>query len=513
MKAKDLRGKNIEDIEEVNKAEKPEEEDAVAAAYENISKRLESLRGGQDEEESRVKSPESSEKEDEVEVELTEWKGPRKPTKEDLAETEEESDTDALRKVKLKNLENVKEEEDEIDPLDDDEEEEGTRIKGQESRDEEDKSESRVASLGSSEDFDEDSEGKPRKAKDWEPEENDPLDEEDEGESRIKNQESRDGDNREELRVESRESSEDFPEEDDSEEESRKSEVFSDNLESVHKDETAASDESEMPEDLDRAEVEMPAKREFTRDNSEEEPPVRQEPDSLEDLTEEKPRTISQMATDDDYFIPNLKGSRQREVDMSYNAHPQTGGVGDSYAPRQNNMEGNDPNSFFSQHQPQPPKRANKFHLLVLVIIGIAVIGFTVYILKGGFGDINLGSVPSPSPSMVAEATPTPTPTPTPAPEIDRGEFTIRVLNGTTTSGLARTVSDSLEELGYETSNPGNASANDVEQTEIRVKEGSESAALFEALKADLASDYEAIQGDDLSKSASYDAEVIIGAK
>lgn len=486
MKAKDIRGKNIEDLEDVNKAEKPEEEDAVAAAYENISKRLESLRG-EKEEESGDESRESIDKEDgsqdenEDEVELTEWKGPRKPTKEDLVERDEKTDMEELRKVKLKNLEDVEKEE-EIDPLDDDGED-------QEEEEKESKAESREF-----EDIERKDSGK--SAKNWEPDEGDPLDEEEE--EKV-------------SKAESREYSEESG--DDEAEDDSKAGVFSDNLENPKREETALSEESDLPGDIDKTEADLPTRQDFSEAKEEENLSRNQEPDSLDDLTEDKPRTISQMATEDDYFIPNLKGSRQREVDMSYNAHPQTGSVGDSYAPRQNHMEGNDPNSFFSQHQPQPPKRANKFHLLILVIIGIAVIGFTVYILKGGFGDINLGSAPSPSPSSVAEATPTPTPTPTPAPEVDRSEFTVRVLNGTTTSGLARTVSDSLEELGYETVNPGNASANDVEQTEIRVKEGSESASLFEALKADLAADYEAIQGDDLSKSASYDAEVIIGAK
>ena len=148
---------------------------------------------------------------------------------------------------------------------------------------------------------------------------------------------------------------------------------------------------------------------------------------------------------------------------------------------------------------------------LVLIVIGVAVIGFTVYILKGGFGDINIGSVASPSPSPTA--TPEATPTPTPEPEVNRGDFTVRVLNGTSTSGLAKTVSDKLREAGFKTAAPGNAEEKDVEQTEIRVKEGTASAALFERLKLDLAPDYDAKEGEKLDEKTKHDAEVIIGAK
>jgi hypothetical protein len=176
-------------------------------------------------------------------------------------------------------------------------------------------------------------------------------------------------------------------------------------------------------------------------------------------------------------------------------------------------MDGNDPNNYFSQHQqPQTPKRANKFHLLILVVIGVVVIGFTVYILKGGFGDINIGT-PAPSPSPFATATPEPTPTPTPEPTVDRGEFTVKVLNGTSTSGLAGTIRDKLKELGYKTATPGNAADSDVTQTEIRVKDGTASAELLQRLTLDLAPTYEAKEGEKLDKKAAYDAEVIIGTK
>lgn len=461
MKAKDLRGKNIEEIDN----ESPEE-DAVAAAYENISKRLDSIRSGKSDDDSgdeEMKKPELDE-----EPELEEWKGPKPPAKTPEIEVEEE-ELD-IRKVKLHNLEDKEEKpakDEEFDDLEDEDEQEEEKVDEKDSfKDEE-----------------------PQKMKkDWEPAENDPLDDEElEDELEVPDKKSfkEDQDQDNEERFEERDVKVNGREEDsaDTEEQSFDSEIKT----------REVSEPADMPEDIDE---EM------------------KKPDTLDDLTGGVlPRRNMDDFEDDDYTIPSLKGSRQEGSDLSYNTHPQREGIGQSYSPKGNYMEGNDPNNFFSSHQqPQAPKRANKFHLLVLVLIGIAVIGFTVYILKGGFGDISIGTAkPSPSPSVAA--TPEPTPTPTPEPEVERGNFTVKVLNGTTTSGLAGKIRDKLKELGYKTATPGNNSDTDIDQTEIRVKEGTQSATLFERLKLDLAPDYEAKKGEDLDSKSANDAEVIIGAK
>lgn len=478
MKAKDLLGKNIsEDPQE--DSEPKQEDDQVAAAYENISKKLSSLRGGDSEESEGAEESEGSK--DTGEVELEEWKGPKPPSKEELvpvAEDDDEEEEHELRKVKLKNLET---DEDDDNP-------------GEIEKDDDD-----LPAKGA--------------AKDWKPAEDDPLDEEEDDDEDKANL--RSDDLKANLRSDDLEpEKEDKNEEDDSEEpdmnekeekgeeeiekpvrrEIEEESKRSDDLETaVHSELSVKSDEEEMEEDL-----------------------APKGPDTLDDLAEEKSFVKSEAEEsseeEDGYSIPHLRASRQEGAGMSYNTPPQREGLGQSYAPRGNNMEGNDPNNFFSQHQPQPAKRANKFHLLILVIIGIVVIGFTVYILKGGFGDIKIGTA-SPSPSPSATATPEATPTPTPEPEIERGEFTVRVLNGTSTSGLAGKIRDKMKELGYKTATPGNAADSDVAQTEIRVKEGSESATLYERLKLDLAPDYEAVEGEKLDDKVAYDAEVIIGAK
>lgn len=472
MKAKDLRGKDVEDLDA------GQDDDQVAAAYENISKRLESIRNGKSTDDSdESKESDESEVEAKEEPELEEWKGPRPPKK--------ESEEHNLKKVNLKNLED---EEDEIDPLDDVDEvsKDGKVSKGEEIEDEEEVK------------------------KEWEPKENDPLDEEEEG---VKGRGGEDAKGDEEGLEESNESEDKEPEERESE--------------SLHSEmrRPVESGPADMPEDRDRV----------ARKDAESERETLPEPDTLDDLAAESPFGRKEEDSDegakdrgdedelpyhkdsdeeDEYSIPNLKGPRQDPAHMGYNANPQRESVGQSYSPKGSYMEGNDPNNFFSNHPGQPPKRANKFHLLVLVVIGIAVIGFTVYVLKGGVGGINLGTSTeaSPSPSS-ATATPEATPTPTPQPEVERGNFTVRVLNGTSTSGLAKTVSDKLKEAGYKTAAPGNAEDSDVAQTEVRLKEGTQSAALFERLKLDLAPDYEAIKGENLDSKSKNDAEVIVGAK
>jgi len=485
MKAKDLTGRNIEDIEELGveagSEESKHDDDQVAAAYENISKKLSSLRGGGsggDRDEEKEADSDKSE-----EIELEEWKGPKPPVKEELRPQVEEEDEDDIRKVKLKNLENDKE-----DDESDEEEETAFMKKGKEDEPEEDEAD--------------DNEMKP---KEWKPAENDPLDEElDEAEIKQSNKAEavEEMEKEEELVADTEENPSLKEEEVDSEIEERsiKDQGEVEKAESVHSEISSKPEEDEMEADL----------------------APKAGPDSLDDLADETPfapdsdiprKAAVDSREEEEYSIPNLKVSRQEGSSMGYNAPSQREGVGQSYSPKNNNMDGNnDPNSFFSQHQPQPAKRANKFHLLVLVIIGIVVIGFTVYILKGGFGDIKIGTTqPSPSPSAVA--TPEPTPTPTPEPEVDRGAFTVRVLNGTSTSGLAGKVRDKLKETGYKTSTPGNATETDVAQTEIRVKEGSESAALVQRLILDLAPDYEAKEGEKLDDKVAYDAEVIIGDK
>lgn len=162
-------------------------------------------------------------------------------------------------------------------------------------------------------------------------------------------------------------------------------------------------------------------------------------------------------------------------------------------------------NSF--RNGPPPRKGTSKLHLVVLLFIGVAVIGGTVYFLKTQF---------KPNSQVVSETTqatptPTPAPTPTPEPEANRADFKVQVLNGTTTSGLAGEITTKLTELGYQTIKGANAPKQDYEQTLISVKEGQE--VLLKTLIKDLSSQFEASAGPTLKAADSLDAQIILGKK
>lgn len=468
-----------------------EEDDKVAAAYENISKKLDSLRnGGGDDEDETEKNESDVENQDDAE--LAEWKGP-KPMKD---ETEDDEDQEEIRRVKLKNLASEDEEDDE----DSDESKESD-----ESEDEEESDKDTQSQSGKADEDDED-EGESTPKKKWEPGEDDPLDEEEEESGRdAKSQ----GDKESEDEDEPEDSENSAPIESGSEkpevQQTRGAEDSDDadlSEKPIHRStESSEASENEKPE---TKYYENESEMDFSKKKD-------PQPDTLDDLAEDAPRRGGD-SDEEEYAIPNLKGSRQEGSNIGYNAHPETESFARGYQDRnmdnmQNNSGNADPNNFFSQHsQNQAPKRANKFHLLVLVIIGVAVIGFTVYILKGGFGQISMTSQPSPSPSAQESASPTPTPTPEP----DRAQYKIRVLNGTSTSGLAGTVSDKLKELGYEIEKKGNAPNQNFKKTEIKTK--ASAAGLSELLLKDLSSDYpDASNSGELKDTDAADAEVILG--
>lgn len=152
----------------------------------------------------------------------------------------------------------------------------------------------------------------------------------------------------------------------------------------------------------------------------------------------------------------------------------------------------------------------NKFGVIFLIIFGIIVVGGAAYLLKYQFSDpgpVEPGTEGSPAPTITADATPTATPAPT----LTRADYKVRVLNGTSTSGLAGDTSDALKELGYQIDRTGNATNSAFTQTQVRVK--TEDGALAEQLIQDLVADFKAIRGDDLRANDAANAEVIIGAE
>lgn len=195
--------------------------------------------------------------------------------------------------------------------------------------------------------------------------------------------------------------------------------------------------------------------------------------------------------------IPNLRSPRFNSEPNPVR-RPLDQNLGDPYpqSPFERNSLRNGP----------PPKRgASKLHLVILLLLGIAVIGGTVYFLKTQFKGEQAAVVEIPAPT----SSPEPTPTPEPEPEANRVDFTVKVLNGTTTTGLASEVTEKLKELGYKTVKGANAPRQDYEQTLVSVKPGQE--VLLKTLIKDLSFQFEASAGPELKENDPLDAQIILG--
>lgn len=244
-------------------------------------------------------------------------------------------------------------------------------------------------------------------------------------------------------------------------------------------------------------------------------PPAPEEPDTLEDLANEpreevvNPRRSEPTPVDDleeEWDIRRLKPSHPAdsfEQEMSYSDAPNRG------LRRPTSTEERE--SYFDRrNQPLPRKKASIWHLFILILIGIGVIGATVYFLKYQF---NEPAKPTPSPE-ISSPTPLPTPEATPVTTIeDRSHFTVRVLNGTTKTGWAGEILKKLKDAGFKTDRAGNATNSAFQQTVIRVKEGTQSAELINTVTQDLGSELSPISETTLKSNDKADIEVILGQK
>ncbi len=244
--------------------------------------------------------------------------------------------------------------------------------------------------------------------------------------------------------------------------------------------------------------------------------PEPDEVDSLDDLAEEtvEPknetafsrvnRPTATDALDDDWDIRHLKPKHASSFGQEDDVEFDTPQREFRRPPVQ------EENYFDRRNQPLPRKKASFWHLLILLLIGAGVIGATVYFLKYQF---NEPAKPTPSPE-ISTPTPVATPTPTPVPTIsDRSGFTVRVLNGTSKTGLAGTILTKLKDAGFKTDRSGNATNSAFEQTIIRVKEGSQSTALVETVIKDLGAEFSPVSETTLKSNDKADVEVILGQK
>ncbi len=148
--------------------------------------------------------------------------------------------------------------------------------------------------------------------------------------------------------------------------------------------------------------------------------------------------------------------------------------------------------------------------LIVLIIIGALVFAFFIGI--GPFAQLRGGAEEVASPTPESVSSPVSSPSASPEEEVDKSEPAIRVLNGTGVAGLAASVKDFLEGLGWKVATIGNADSSDFTNTVIKFKEGFEK---FEsALVADLENDYSVeVSSEELDATDSADIEITVGEK
>ena len=158
-------------------------------------------------------------------------------------------------------------------------------------------------------------------------------------------------------------------------------------------------------------------------------------------------------------------------------------------------------------------KNAKWLWLLIALII-IGALAFAVVRGIGPFSALNIGqgeASPTPSPRLSASPSPTPSEA-SPGAELDKSEPVVRVSNGSGTAGVASTMRDFLENLGYSVASVGNAENFDFENTTIRLKEGFEEFELV--LEEELSDDYSVVvDNTPLDDTDDADIEVIVGAK
>lgn len=163
------------------------------------------------------------------------------------------------------------------------------------------------------------------------------------------------------------------------------------------------------------------------------------------------------------------------------------------------------PSSDLYAGSPQP-RSGRKIPFILGIAVIILILGGLFYFLKAR----PVAKVePSPSPAVSLEG---PSPQPSPSPSFDRAKYTLRVLNGTSTQGLAASTSAKLKDLGYKIEKVANATNSAFLKTVVRVKPDLEE--LLENLLKDLSGlDFEGEMGPELKDSDTSDGEVILGAK
>jgi len=147
-----------------------------------------------------------------------------------------------------------------------------------------------------------------------------------------------------------------------------------------------------------------------------------------------------------------------------------------------------------------------KVALIIIVgIVAALIIGGSLIARRNQSSQATI----TPTPNFVE---PTEEPTPTPEEEADIATFNVKVLNGTSTAGLAAKVQKQLEDVGFTVSSIGNADKKDYQQVIIQAKSTVPST-VTDTLKTTLGKTYTVGSVEELDSSEEDDIVVIVGIK
>lgn len=113
--------------------------------------------------------------------------------------------------------------------------------------------------------------------------------------------------------------------------------------------------------------------------------------------------------------------------------------------------------------------------------------------------EIQKSQVSAPLPTQVAKE------------EADISSYTIQVLNGSGTNGVASSVKNKLEETGFQNIGVGNSDSSSYKETLVALKKEVPEE-VFEKIKETL-KDYSVIKSETLEDDFGYDVRIIVGTK
>lgn len=165
--------------------------------------------------------------------------------------------------------------------------------------------------------------------------------------------------------------------------------------------------------------------------------------------------------------------------------------------------------SFLTEKPNVEEKPKKKTFLTIIVMLVVFLLGM----LAGGFIVYKKGNIFAGKKETVAEKQEQVTPSPAPSEEpVDLAKYTIEVLNGSGTKGVAGELKDSLVKEGFDVSSAGNATSSAFAKTVIRAKKevGKE---YLKKLQAFLLKSYILSETQELEDTEKTDVVVIIGAE